>query len=118
MRTSPTRASNNAIERGTSMVTVSESGAPTWNGLPPTLSASCAEGWSESSYTTANENRTSAEVIGWPSEKRAPRRRWNTQCRPSAVCSHDLARFGIRRCSRLSYSVRLVNIRRSMSFDA
>src|SRR5262245_9352639 len=73
------------------VTTVYESGAETSIGLPLTSRRSWIDGWSFESYATSNENNTSADVIGWPSENAAPRRRCQVHVRPSGLTSHDLA---------------------------
>ncbi|MBK7368392.1 MAG: hypothetical protein IPJ04_10905 [Candidatus Eisenbacteria bacterium] len=49
---------------------------------------------SESSIATSKLNDTSVALIGCPSLKHAPRRRWNVSVHASADQSHDFAKSG------------------------
>ena len=53
---------------GNVTMTVEGSGASTCSGFPPTISALPMTAPARSSYAASNENNTSSDVKGWPSE--------------------------------------------------
>src|SRR5260221_8171340 len=76
------------------MTTVRGSGAETCRGLPCTITPEASALLTTGSYSARNENTTSSDVKGTPSEKATPSRRVRVNTRPSGEAVHVSASHG------------------------